>query len=399
MTANEEWKNFPMIHGMSFSKYEASSLGRIRNKKTGYIFSSKPDSAGYVRSDFVDDEGKRKSLGVHIIVARAFIGEPTSDDFTPDHINRDRADNQAFNLRWATRKQQVANSDKSKRGRLGQSVIQYTMDMEEIKRWPTINSAANELGIFQNGIGLACRGKLNQTGGYKWAYERQDLDGEIWKNHKSMNVQVSNMGRIKTPHYHIAYGSKTRDGYMKYGESDKLVHIIVAEAFLPNPKKKLEVNHKDKNGTNNKVENLEWVTRSENIIHSHKNSSPDRYNRTSRAVKQYDLKGNFIGEYRSQREASRQTECSGSAISQVCLGIAKSTKGFVFKYSNEDVLNPRVKSCPKKVDLIDKKGNIIEVYNSTRAAALDLEIPCGSIYTMLCGTAKKTKGGYRFQYH
>ena len=179
----------------------------------------------------------------------------------------------------------------------------------------------------------------------------------------------------------------------------KLVHIIVAETFLPNPKKKPEVNHKDKNGTNNKVENLEWVTKSEQMIHSHKNSDPDRYDKNSRAVNQYDLKGNLVGEYKSQSDASRQTECSKESISQTCLGITKSTKGFVFEYANKDVLNPRVTKCPKKVDSIDKNGNIIKVYDHARAAALDIGISYSSIHGVLRGTRKQTKDGHRFRYH
>ncbi len=333
----EKWKNLPVINGKSFSKYEVSSLGQIRNKKSGRVLSDKPRNSGYVFNTFYDDEGNEIKMSVHSVVARTFLGEPKSIDLTPDHINREPEDNRVVNLRWATMEQQAANSDKSNRGAKGQPVIQYTMDMEEIKIWKNITSAERKLGISHGSICRVCKGKLNSSGGYKWAYERQDLEGEIWKEYKPMDIQVSNMGRIKSPQCHIVYGSKTTNGYMRYGDPGKLVHIIAAETFLPNPDEKSEVNHKDKNGTNNKLENLEWATRSEQMIHSHRtNSNPDRYS-TARAVKQYDLEEKFIGEYRSIGQASRETGCSKQSISQVCSRFSKSTRGYVFKYANEDV--------------------------------------------------------------
>ena len=212
--ADEEWKNLPAIQGRSFSKYEVSSLGQTRNKRSGYIFHSKPNYDGYISHSLHDDEGVQITISAHIVVAKSFLGDPKSDDLTVDHINLDPTDNRLVNLRWATKKQQSANSDRSKCRTIGQPVVQYTMDMEEIKRWPNITTAAKKLKIAKNGIRSACRGKLNSSGRYKWAYERQDLEGEIWRDYEPFNVLVSNMGRIKPSYYHIVYGSKS-NGYLK----------------------------------------------------------------------------------------------------------------------------------------------------------------------------------------
>lgn len=108
------------------------------------------------------------------------------------------------------------------------------------------------------------------------------------------------------------------------------LHRLVAEAFIPNPENKLQVNHKDGNKLNNNINNLEWCNQSENEKHAYNKGLANNDNQKIKVL-QYDLNNNLIRKYDSLLEASKQTNIGISSISLCINGKQKKTHSFIFK--------------------------------------------------------------------
>ena len=159
---------------------------------------------------------------------------------------------------------------------------------------------------------------------------------ETWKIIEDYpNYKVSTSGKVKS--YisgKILKAGSTKKGYKIVSLYNKsyYVHRLVAKMFIPNPENKTDVNHKNFNTGDNRLINLEWCTRSENMKHLINNSNW-RPNVNKIGVIQLDLNNNEINTFTSIKEASRLTNSNGSHIVSVCKGRLKTTNSFKWKYS------------------------------------------------------------------
>ena len=240
MTEFISLKDFKLLN------YEISNNGIIRNIKTGKLIQNKkPRKDGYCYSNLTQENGKRKMCNVAFLVAKTFIPNPN-------------------NYRW------VIFKDK--------------------------NNTNNNIDNL------------------KWSITKillKPIKGEVWKfppkEIKLHNYIVSSEGRIinkkmgKMIKRNVPDGEYLQTSLTQDDGSKKtwFLHRVVAYTFLLNPKSLPEVDHINRNRTDNRSINLKWVTKAENA----KNKKTHKTN-NNRPIVQLSTDDNFIVEYPSIKNAA-----------------------------------------------------------------------------------------------
>lgn len=176
---------------------------------------------------------------------------------------------------------------------------------------------------------------------YEQLYEISNLGRlkSLSKKKRNKEIIVQPILNPKTKYLHCLLW---KDGKRK----GVYYHRLVATHFILNPLTLPEVNHKDGDKANNRVDNLEWCTEKQNKKHAletglwkhtdaHKKAMGDYNRRTkSKKVYQYDKDGKFLAEFSSTEEAANHIRASQSNVVNCCNNrkYYKSVKGFVFSY-------------------------------------------------------------------
>ena len=294
--------------------------------KSGKVLTGNLRPDGYMQVN-IPLNGYIKEVLMHVIICYTFHGPPPDETYTVDHIDRNKANNSPSNLRWASKSEQSLNRDEYTPQK---SLIAQIKDNKIIEFY----TEDSIMEIFDvDHVNIPSEGIVYQE--YLWISEKfTDLYmiNELWApiSIDGFIAYVSNMGRVQTKHGK-SFGSTLKSGYktVYLNNRDLLVHKLVVTAFRGSYDPKLVVNHIDRDKENNKLDNLEVITASENSIHAvmtgHKSLKP---------VQQISLDGNVIATFSSIQQASDTTNIIHTSIGKAANGKQKTAGGFIWQFVN-----------------------------------------------------------------
>ena len=170
-----------------FERYQITDDGRVWSKISKRWLTPTKSQDGYLRIKLCYGDGKYINVGIHRLVAKAFIQNP---DNLPqvNHKDEDKTNNIYSNLEWCSSQynntyndRHLKCADKIKESntiRRGKPINQYDKDGMLIATYPSAWEASRKTGFTKQGIMIACHG--GQMRGNKWVKSLQ-YKGYIWK--------------------------------------------------------------------------------------------------------------------------------------------------------------------------------------------------------------------------
>lgn len=185
----ENWKDIKGYEGF----YQISDLGRIKSLERD-VFNSRGIVIRHIKEKILVQSldrngypgvhlfknGKSKTTLVHRLVAIAFLPNPENKPQV-NHIDEVKTNNAVDNLEWCDSQYNINYGTRTERmvqnrrySKLGDNPNAKPVFCEELnKKFDSIRSAEEELGILRTSIGKACRGEIKRAGGFHWRYANE----------------------------------------------------------------------------------------------------------------------------------------------------------------------------------------------------------------------------------
>lgn len=339
---------------------QVSSLGRYRDVH-GIVKTPKQSKSGYRAIRLA----KKKYL-LHRVVAFTFKLPREFGQITVNHKNGDRGDNSLKNLEFMTMAQQIAHAHatnaKRKSNGPKQSKPLYGRKVGSEDAWTwygSLHAAASALGVDPGSVSKCCNEKCKKTGGYEFKYAECDEGDEgEWRIVEGSTAQVSSLGLFRSTRGVVTRPTPDASGYVRVQIDGRrlFMHRLVAAAFLAPVPGKNEVNHLDCDPGNNRVDNLEYVTPSENVRHSY-DTNTDRESNSKQRSK--PVNGRKVGTtvwtlYANQGAAANALGLSAKSVRRSCNDLEGKVQpcGYEFEYADPD--EPTMKPGEVWLDVVLK---------------------------------------------
>jgi hypothetical protein len=276
----EIWKKIYLDEYKQY--YMVSNLGNVKSLKSNKIL-NKHLRCGYP-SVYLEnnDLKKRKTIGVHMLVANSFCDKPTiNKKLCINHKDGNKSNNVFTNLEWSTFSQNIKHAyDTGLKNKSSKKIIMMDMNDNLLEEFDSIKDASVKYNLTDSRVSEVCKGMKPHHKKFKFKYKdgfnKVDIDDYNYKIISDYNNYfITSDGKIYSKS-HKKFLSLRIDGngYQLINLYDGinppkafLVHQLVASSFIDNPNKKPYVNHINKIKSDNRVENLEWSTPSENMYH------------------------------------------------------------------------------------------------------------------------------------
>lgn len=221
---------------------------------------------------------------------------------------------------------------------------------------------------------------------------RNGTNGSYLNKEKVLTPQENNTG-----YYRVCLLKNKKRSHL-------YIHRLVAENFIKNYKNSPCVNHIDGNKLNNNVENLEWVSYSENSSHAYhvlKNNDCKSQlncfgdlNKNSKPVIQLNLNGEFVKRWECLRQIDRETDFCRVSVANCCKGKHEAYKGFKWVFEHDTHIFQHRSETPVNKLSPDKK--FLKSYKTVSEAEFDSGVGHRNIRNS-CDVGHKA-GGFYWEY-